>query len=130
MTPTIINEPLYHNPLVSHAIRVGDLVFTSGQCSFDPQTGEIVHGDITVQAHRVIQNLALVLEAAGAGLSNAVRASVFLRNWEDFDAFNQVYHQYFPKDPPCRVTTQAGRLGFDFLVEIDLIAVVPGGSGR
>lgn len=128
MAKTIVNKPMFPNPLVSHAVRVGNLVFTGGQTAFDPETGRSVGGDIRAQTHRVIQNLALVLEAAGSGLEHAVKATVYLSRWEDFDAFNDVYREYFVKDPPGRTTTQAGRLGLDFLVEIDLIAEVPEGD--
>lgn len=127
MHRVITNDPMRPNPLVSHAIRVGDLVFTSGQTAFDPATGESVGGEIRAQTHRVIQNLQMVLGAAGTDLQHAVKATVYLRHWEDFESFNEVYRQYFSTEPPVRTTTQAGRLGRDFLVEIDVIAIVPEG---
>jgi 2-iminobutanoate/2-iminopropanoate deaminase len=124
----IINDPMFPNPLVSHAVRVGNLIFTGGQTAFDPATGKSIGGDIRTQTHRVIQNLALVLQASGSDLEHAVKATVFLSRWEDFDAFNEVYRQYFATNPPGRTTTQAGRLGLDFVVEIDLIAVASDGG--
>jgi 2-iminobutanoate/2-iminopropanoate deaminase len=116
-----ITAPIVANPLLSHAVRVGDLVFTSGFVAIDPETGKPVGGDIRAQTQRVIENLKLVLEAAGTTLDEAVKATVYLRNWEDFEAFNDVYHEYFPQEPPGRTCTQAGRLGGQFLVEIELI---------
>lgn len=121
----VIRAPVVVNPLLSHAVRVGDLVFTSGFVAIDPVTGKPIGGDIRAQTQRVIENLELVLEAAGTTLDQAVKATVYLRNWEDFDAFNEVYHEYFPQDPPSRTCTQAGRLGGQFLVEIELIAGMP-----
>ncbi len=125
MKKQVITVPMWTSPLLSHAVRVGDLVFTAGQVAIDPQTGDPVPGDIKVQTQRVIENLKLVLEAAGTTLENVVKATVYLRNWDDFDAFNEVYHPYFTADPPGRTTTQAGRLGGQFLIEIEVIAAVP-----
>jgi 2-iminobutanoate/2-iminopropanoate deaminase len=113
------------SPLLSRAIRVGDLVFTSGEVAIDAQTGEAVQGDIKVQTARTLDNLKLILTTAGTSLENAVKVTVYLRNWEDFEGFNEVYRTYFPVDPPCRTTTQAGRLGRQFLIEIEMIAAVP-----
>ena len=123
MKKHVIKVPMWTSPLVSHAIRVGDLVFTAGEVALDPETGDPVPGDIRVQTRRVLENHKIILEAAGTSLDNVVKATVFLRNLDDFDAFNEIYHQYFPQDPPGRTTTQAGRLGRDFLLEIELIAV-------
>ncbi|MCL5997015.1 MAG: Rid family detoxifying hydrolase [Chloroflexi bacterium] len=125
MSKEVITVPMWTSPLLSHAVRVGDLVFTAGQVAIDPATGQAVPGDIKVQTKQVIENLKLVLQAAGTSLENSVKATVYLRNWEDFDAFNEVYHTYFPTDPPGRTTTQAGRLGGQYLVEIELIAAMP-----
>jgi 2-iminobutanoate/2-iminopropanoate deaminase len=123
MEKTYIGDQFFPNPNLSHAIRVGDHIFTSGECAIDLATGAPVPGDVAAQTRKVLDNLRIILEAAGSSLEDAVKASVFLRNFEDFDAFNAAYRAYFPKNPPCRTTTQAGRLGLDFLVEIDLIAV-------
>ena len=116
---------MWTTPMLSHAIRVGDLVFTAGQVAIDPQTAKAVPGDITEQTRKTLENLKLILNAAGTTLDNAIKATVYLRNWEDFDAFNEAYISYFPQDPPVRTTTQAGRLGGEFLVEIELVAVIP-----
>ena len=116
---------MWSTSMLSHAIRVGDMVYTSGEVALDPQTAEPVDGDIAVQTRCILDNLRLILESAGTSLENAIRATVYLRNWADFEGFNEVYVTYFPKDPPVRTTTQAGRLGGEFLIEIELIAVMP-----
>jgi 2-iminobutanoate/2-iminopropanoate deaminase len=125
MKRQIIKVPMVTSPLLSHAVRVGDLVFTSGEVAVDPQSGEAVPGDVKVQTARILDNLKLILATAGTSLDNAVKVTVYLRNWDDFDAFNEVYRTYFPADPPGRTTTQAGRLGRQFLIEIEMIAAMP-----
>jgi 2-iminobutanoate/2-iminopropanoate deaminase len=125
MSRQVIKAPMWSSPMFSHAVRASNLVFTAGQVAIDPDTGQAVPGNISVQTRRVLDNLVLILQAAGTTLDNTVKATVYLRNWDDFDAFNAVYVTYFPQDPPGRTTTQAGRLGAEFLVEIELIAAVP-----
>jgi 2-iminobutanoate/2-iminopropanoate deaminase len=125
MKRQVIKVPMFTSALLSHAVRVGDLVFTAGKVAIDPQTGEAVQGDIKVQTARILDNLKLILTTAGTSLQNAVKVTVYLRNWDDFDGFNEVYRTYFPSDPPGRTTTQAGRLGRQFLIEIEVIAAMP-----
>ena len=113
------------NPMHCQAVRVGDLVFTAGQISIDPHTGAPVDGDVEIQTRRALDNLKLVLESAGTNLDNVAKTVVYLRNWDDFVGFNEVYVSYFPQDPPARTTTQAGRLGAHLLVEIEAVAAMP-----
>lgn len=108
----------------AQAIRVGNLVFTSGQIPLDPETGQLVSGGIEQQTQRVLENLKAVLEAAGTSLERVVRTTCFLANLDDFPAFNQVYARYFGEHPPARTTVQAARLPAGALVEVDCIAVV------
>lgn len=111
----------------SQGIRVGNLVFTAGQGPLDPATGKIVGGGITEQTIRVMENLKAILEAAGTSLDNAVKASVFLKDMNDFAAMNTVYARYLAPQgvtPPARTTVQAARLPGDILVEIDVIAEI------
>jgi 2-iminobutanoate/2-iminopropanoate deaminase len=107
----------------SQAVRLGDLVFTSGQIPIDPQTGVFVEGGIAEQTEQVLRNLAEVLRAAGTGLEEVVKTTVFLADMNDFAAMNEVYGRYFSNEPPARSTVQAARLPRDARVEIDVIAL-------
>jgi len=106
----------------SQAVKAGPFVFVSGQIPLDPSTGQVVQGDVTVQAERVLQNLQAVLEAAGASLADAVRVTVYLKDMNDFKAMNEIYARYFPSDPPARVTVEVSRLPMDVRVEMDVVA--------
>jgi 2-iminobutanoate/2-iminopropanoate deaminase len=107
----------------SQAIRANGLVFISGQVAFDPSTGQLVEGDVAKQTTRVLENLKAIAEAAGSSLDKAVKATVFLKNMNDFAAMNEVYARYFPHHPPARATVEVARLPRDVRVEIDLIAL-------
>lgn len=106
----------------SQAIKAGDFLFASGQIPLDPATGTLVTGGIAEQTHRVLQNLAGVLEAAGIGFDKVVKTNVYLSDMADFAAVNEIYATYFPQPAPARATIQAARLPRDVKVEIDLIA--------
>jgi 2-iminobutanoate/2-iminopropanoate deaminase len=108
----------------SQAIVHGGLVFTAGQIPLDPASGEMVHGDVTVQAERVMQNLAAVLEAAGSSLDRVIKTTVFLRDMDDFAAMNEVYGRYFGDHRPARSAVQAARLPKDSILEIEAVASV------
>jgi len=107
----------------SQAIRTAGFVFTSGQVAIDPDTQQVIAGDVAAQTDRVLQNLAGILEAAGSGLDKVVRCTVFLKNMGDFAAMNEVYGRYFKEEPPSRSTVEVARLPKDVLVEIDAIAL-------
>lgn len=107
----------------SQAIKANGFIFTSGQVAIDPSTQQVVTGDIAAQTERVLRNLSEILEAAGSGLGKVVRATVFLKNMNDFTAMNQVYAKYFSSSPPARSTVEVARLPKDVLVEIDTIAL-------
>jgi 2-iminobutanoate/2-iminopropanoate deaminase len=106
----------------SQAIKTGSLLFVSGQIPIDPATGNLVDGDIAAQTHRVFQNIAGILTAAGATLDDVVRTTVYLADMNDFAAMNAVYATYFSSPAPARATVQAARLPRDSRVEIDVIA--------
>jgi 2-iminobutanoate/2-iminopropanoate deaminase len=109
----------------SQAIRVGDYLYTSGQVALDPASGALVAGGVTEQTARVIENLKAVLTAAGAGLAEVVKTTVFLKNMGDFAAMNEVYGRYFTGGDvvaPARSTVEVARLPKDALVEIEVIA--------
>lgn len=108
----------------SQAIRVGNMVFTSGQIPLHPQTGEIVGETATEQARQVLHNLQAVLQAAGASLQNVVKTTIFLTDLGQFAAVNAVYAEFFPNDPPARSTVQVAALPRGVQVEIEAVAVV------
>jgi 2-iminobutanoate/2-iminopropanoate deaminase len=112
----------------SQGVRVGNLLFTAGQAGVDPATQQVVTGGITEQTARTLDNLEAILKAAGSNLSLVVKATVFLKDMNDFAAMNAVYGEYLGSfgPPPARTTVEAARLPKDVLVEIDLIAEVPG----
>ena len=107
----------------SQAVVAGEFVFTAGQIALDPVTGEIVATDVAGQTERVLNNLAEVLEAAGSGLSQVVKTTVFLADMADFAAMNEVYARHFGTHKPARSTVQAAGLPKNVRVEIDVIAV-------
>ena len=109
----------------SPAIKAGNLLFVSGQIPVDPSTGNLVAGDISAQADRVMQNLAALLRAAGVGFDHVVRTTVFLADMNDFAAMNEVYSRYIVDPPPARATVQVARLPRDVKIEVDAIAVLP-----
>jgi 2-iminobutanoate/2-iminopropanoate deaminase len=109
----------------SQAIRSGDLLFLSGQIPLDPATGELVRGDIEQEVARVLDNIAAVLEAAGAGFGDVVRTTVFLVDLGDFQAMNAIYARAFGEARPARSTVQVAALPRGARVEIDVIARIP-----
>jgi 2-iminobutanoate/2-iminopropanoate deaminase len=108
----------------SQAVRAGDLVFASGQIPIDPATGEFVAGGVAEQTEQVLRNLTAVFEAAGVGMKQVVKTTVFLADMDDFTAMNEVYGRVFGVEPPARATVEAARLPRDARVEIEAIAVV------
>lgn len=98
------------------------LLFCSGQIALSPQTGQLVHGDVTVQTEQVMRNLAAVLKAAGCDFSHVVKTTIFLASLGDFAAVNEVYGRHFPSAPPARSTIQAAGLPRGALVEIEVTA--------
>jgi 2-iminobutanoate/2-iminopropanoate deaminase len=107
----------------SQAIVAGDLIFAAGQVALDPSTGELVSGDIRLQTARVLDNLAAVLEAAGSGLDRVVKSTVFLADFAEFAAMNEVYAQRFGQHRPARSTVGTTALPRGARVEIECIAV-------
>jgi 2-iminobutanoate/2-iminopropanoate deaminase len=106
----------------SQAVRVGDLVFLSGQIPLDPASGKVVEGDIVVQTRRVMENLGAVLRAASASFAEVVKTTIYLADIGHFAKMNEVYGSYFSSEPPARATVQVGALPRGVLVEIDMIA--------
>jgi 2-iminobutanoate/2-iminopropanoate deaminase len=110
----------------SQGIRSGNLIFTAGQIPLDPVTQQVVAGAIAEQTTQVLENLKAVLEEAGSSLDRVVKATVFLKTFDDFGAMNEVYGRYLGTQgaPPARTTVEVSRLPRNVLIEIELIAEV------
>jgi 2-iminobutanoate/2-iminopropanoate deaminase len=108
----------------SQGIKANGFVFLSGQIALDPQTQQIVEGDVARQTERVLENLKGIVEAAGSSIQRVVKTTVFLADINDFAAMNEVYAHYFTVHPPARSTVEVARLPRDVRVEIDLIALL------
>lgn len=106
----------------SQAIQAGNLLFCSGQIPLDPQTGEIVAGDIRSQAEQVMKNISAVLLAAGVGFNDVVKVTIFLVDMKDFGVVNEVYGSYFCDHKPSRSTVAVRELPRGVLLEIEVIA--------
>ncbi|MCQ4366710.1 MAG: RidA family protein [Sulfolobales archaeon] len=106
----------------SQAIRLGNLLFVSGQIPIDPATNEVAKGGIKEQTERVLENVKAILEAANMTLDDVVMAFVYLSDMADFPQFNEVYSRYFKERPPARVTVAVKSLPRDVKVEIAVIA--------
>lgn len=105
----------------SQGIRTGNLIFTSGQIPTDPVSGTAA-GGIEGQTRRAIENLKAVLTAAGAGLSNVVKTTVYIKDMNDFAIINEIYSEYFTEPYPARSCVEVSRLPKDVLIEIEAIA--------
>ena len=103
-------------------LGTGRLVFLSGQIPIDPGTGDAIGGSVTDQVHRVMANLAAVLEAAGSGFDRVVKTTIFLTDMGDVAEVNAAYGEYFGDVPPARATVEVRRLPKDVRVEIEAVA--------
>lgn len=109
----------------SQAIRVGDLIFVSGQLPIDPATGDFAGVDIASQTRQSLNNIKNILAGEGAAMGQVVRVGVFLKDMGQFGEMNQVYGMFFEKDCPARSAVEVARLPKDALVEIEAIAWCP-----
>jgi 2-iminobutanoate/2-iminopropanoate deaminase len=117
------NAPAAIGPY-SQAIKVGNLLYTSGQLAINAATGEFVNDDIKRATAQSLDNVKAILAEAGTTLDKVVKTLVFLKDMNDFADMNEVYTQYFSTNPPARSCVQAGKLPKDALVEIEVIAIV------
>ena len=117
-------------PVFSLAIRSGDFIFLSGQLGAAPDSDppRVVEGGIEAETRQTFENIVAVLDAAGATLEDIIKCTVFLADIDDYAAFNAVYIEYFPRDPPARAALAASGLALGALVELDCIAVAPEGA--
>lgn len=106
----------------SQAVKSNGFVFVSGQLPIDPATGELISGAIEEETKRVMENIKAILTAAGVGMGNIVKTTIFLTDLGNFAKVNEVYGSYFPSEPPARATIQVAALPKGVRVEIEAIA--------
>jgi 2-iminobutanoate/2-iminopropanoate deaminase len=110
------------SPSYSQAMKLGNLLFTSGQVSIDAKTNKIVGLTIEEQTKQTLENLKAVVEAAGFSLSDVLKTTVFLKRASDFQGMVKIYETYFKAEPPARTTIEGAMMHPDLLVEIEAIA--------
>lgn len=106
----------------SQGVKIGDLIYTSGQIPLNPKTGEIPE-TIKDQTKQSLENCKAILEAGGTSFDNVFKTTVFLSDMNDFVDMNEVYATYFPSNPPARSAVQVARLPKDVKIEIEMIAI-------
>ena len=109
----------------SQGIVCGNLLFVSGQLPLDPASGELIEGTMEEKTRQVLNNLRAIIEAAGGGLQDVVKTTVFLKDMNDFGAMNSVYPEYFPDTPPARAAVQVAALPKGADIEIEAVAILP-----
>ena len=106
----------------SQAIVIDDFIYTSGQVAFIPETGELIQTNIKDATRQTLENIKAILGAKGAGMENVIKTTVFLKNILDYGEMNEVYAEYFSKNPPARTALEVATLPLDALIEIEVIA--------
>ena len=114
----------------SSAVRVGDMLYLSGQIGNLPGTRELAAGGVAAETRQALENIKGVLEYAGSGLDRVVKCTVFLADMADYQAVNAVYQRYFPVDPPARSAVAGSGLALGARVEIECLALVGAGTTR
>jgi len=109
----------------SQGVRDGDRIFVSGQGPIDPESGEIIEGDVQDETRRTLANVDAVLRAADASLDDVVKTTVFVRDMDNYDAVNEVYAEHFSEPYPARSAVEVADLPVDIEVEIEVIASAP-----
>jgi len=109
----------------SQGIVAGDLLFISGQIPLDPETGELIEGDIGIKTDRIIQNIATIAKAGGTDLSRVVKTTIFLTDMGDFAAVNDAYAEHFGEILPARSTVQVAALPKGVNIEMEAVVLMP-----
>ena len=124
MEKTIIYTKSAPEPIgpYSQAIKINNLLFSSGQIAIDSSTGEMIDGDIKAQTRKVLENIKAILDEAGSDFLKVLKVTVFLRNMNEFTAMNEIYAEYFTESRPARSTVEVARLPKGASVEMDIIA--------
>ena len=107
----------------SQAVRVGNILYLSGQLGIVPSTGQFAEGGIKAQARQALENQKAVLAAAGFSLTDVVQCQVFVKDMNDYPTFNKIYTDYFEQDYPARAVLEVSRIPKDGLIEIMMVAV-------
>lgn len=107
----------------AQAVRVGSLLFLSGQIGLDPECGRMAGDDVAAQMRQVLKNIAAVLEAGGSGLDRVVKSTIYLRRMSDFPDINAIYGEAFREPFPARATVAVAGLPLDAEVEMDVVAI-------
>ena len=107
----------------SQAVKVGNVLYVSGQIALDADTGDLINENITEETHAVMKNLDAILAAAQFSFNDVVKCTIFIRNMDDFTVINEAYGQYFKSSPPARETVEVSKLPKNVNVEISCIAV-------
>jgi 2-iminobutanoate/2-iminopropanoate deaminase len=113
----------------SQAVSAGGWLYLSGQIPIDPASGDLVTGSVAEQSRRVLDNLKAVVEAAGGGLADVVKVTVYLTDLGTFGEMNEVYAAFFSENPPARACVEVARLPKDVSVEMDAVARLDGVPG-
>ena len=102
----------------------GRFVYTAGQVAIDPATNQLIQGDIKIQTRQVLKNVEAILKAAGTSMNSVVKTTVFLKDFNDFAAMNEVYAEFFSGSAPARSTVEVARLPREMKVEIEAVAII------
>ena len=108
----------------SHAIKAGNLIYTSGQIGLSPVTNAMAGDDIVSQTHQAMDNLKAILSEAGSDMAHVMKVTIFLKDLNDYSKVNDIYKDYFPEMKPARSAVQVARLPKDALIEIECVAIM------
>ena len=125
MKREIVNPLNKPTPVLSPAVKIDNLVYTAGQVGVNPETGELAGPGMQEQTKQVMENIKLLLEAAGSSMDKIIKCLVFITDMKDFQEMNEVYTSYFDKEPPARSCVEVAALARkELIVEIEAIAIL------
>jgi len=125
MKHEIVNPLNKPTPVLSPAVKIDNLVYTAGQVGVNPETGELAGSGMQEQTRQVMENIKLLLEAAGSSMDKIIKCLVFITDMKDFQEMNEVYTGYFDKEPPARSCVEVAALARkELIVEIEAIAIL------
>ena len=111
------------NPTYSQAVRVGNLIYVSGQLGIDPATGNVVPGGQVAEYRQALENLTLVLQSAGITLARVFKTTIYMTNVDELPELNKIYAEYFPDSPPAKTGVEVSRLAMGGKIEVEAIAL-------